>query len=165
MSNEQPVRGRRRSWPWVIAVLGLLVLAIPAWYLASSVTGPAPRLSQVEKEPILVPPIAAVELGRATRQSQYAPGLSSAAAYVVVAYQVESTPEQALAAWSTAYGQRYALHDAHNTPTLTKLTGSTKQVNVSVDATDHVVDPGVGGSYKAPAPGTTVVTVNVSGVG
>ena len=164
MSNEQPVKSRRSHWPWVIAVLGLLVLAIPAWYVAASATGPAPRLSQVEKEPILVPPLTAVELGRATRQSQYTPGLSSATAYVVVAYQVDATPEQALAAWSAAYGRRYGLRDAHNAPALTELTGSTNDVNVSVEATNHVVDPGVGGHYKTASPGTTVVTVNVSGI-
>ena len=162
MDEVPPLRLHLHVW-WLTVPLCLVFLAVPAWYVIASVTGPSPRLAQVEKEALLVAPIPAVELGRSTRQSQYGVGLPDVSAYVVVAYQVQATPEAALAAWAAAYGQRYNLHDAHNTPTTTMLTGSANGTNVSVSALDYVDDRGVGGSYRAPAPGTTVVTVDVSG--
>ncbi len=154
---------RRRRWPWVVAVV-LVVAAIPATYIIASVTGPSPRLGQIEQEPILVAPIVAVELGRATRQSQYGVGLPNVSAYVVVAYQVDATPQEALDAWATAYGQRYELKTLDTLATLT-LTGSTEDVTASVMASDRVAESVTGGEFKAPVPGSTVVTVDVSGKG
>ncbi len=154
---------RRRRWPWVVAILGLVVAAVPATYIVASVTGPSPRLAQVEQEPILTAPIDAVELGRATRQSQYGVGLPNVSAYVVVAYQVEVTSQEALDAWVSAYGARYALQDAHD-PLVMMFIGSTTDTYVRVAVSDRVEDTDDGGNLARPHPGSTVVTVEVSGI-
>ncbi|WP_291760894.1 hypothetical protein [Cellulomonas sp. 73-145] len=158
---RQVQRGLDRRVRRALPLMVLMLLAVFAFVITLSVTGPSPRLAQLQKEPVLVAPIPAVELGRQTRQSQY--GIDNASAYVLVAYQVDVTPEGALAAWRAAYGQRYGLHDAHNASTLTTLTGSTLQVNVRVAASDRVEGTGSAGTFGAPAPGSTVVTVEVSG--
>lgn len=153
---------RRRRWPWVVVLLGLVVAAIPATYLIASVTGPSPRLAQVEQEPILTAPIDAVELGRATRQSQYGVGLPNVSAYVVVAYQVQATPQEALDAWVNAYGAKYALQDAHD-PLVMMFIGSTPDTHVRVAASDRLEDSDDGGNFNAPTPGSTVVTIEAVG--
>ncbi|CAL8973662.1 hypothetical protein CELL_01584 [Cellulomonas sp. T2.31MG-18] len=155
---RQVQRGLHRRVRWALPVMLLMLLAVLAFVISLSVTGPSPRLAQLQKEPVLVAPIPAVELGRQTRQSQF--GIDNASAHVLVAYQVDVPPEAALAAWRAAYGQRYGLHDAS---TLTTLTGSTLQVNVRVAASDHLEGTGSAGTFGAPAPGSTVVTVEVSG--
>lgn len=153
----------RRRWPWVVGILAvLLVAAIPATYVIASVAGPSPRLAQVEQEPILVAPIEAIELGRQTRQSQWGVGLPDVSAYVVVAYQVDTTPEAALDSWNGAYGQQYELQDAQHTG-YAALTGSTDAVVVSVRASDRVEFADAGPEFTTPEAGSTVITVYAGG--
>ena len=161
MTAQPPRRVRRRRW---VMAGGAVVLALLVIWLGSLLSGgPSPRLATVEKEPILVAPVHAVELGRRTQESQWGLGLGpDSYAYVIVAFQVDLTPEQALAAWVGAYGERYDLRSS-NDPVVTTVDGRAGGMVVNVYISDKVEAPGGGSDFATPSPGSTVVTVDVGG--
>jgi len=137
-------------------VLALLVIGVGALLTG----GPSPRLATVEKEPILIAPVHAVELGRRTQESQWGLGLPDSYAYVTVAYQVDLTPTEARDAWVGAYGARYGLADAFSVRGV-MVKGHAGDMWVDVTFSDKVEDPDGGTKFATPSPGSTVVTVVV----
>jgi len=160
VTAQPPRRVRRR---WVRVAGGAVVLALLVIWVGSLLSGgPSPRLATVEREPILIAPVHAVELGRRTQESHWGLGLPDSSAYVTVAYQVDLTPEQARAAWVGAYGERYGLTDAFSVRGV-MVKGRAGGMGVNVAISDKVEASGGGSEFATPSPGSTVVTVVVGG--
>lgn len=145
----------------VLAVLGV----------RGSLTGGAgPSAAELAAEAVVVPPVAAVALGREELDPERGLlGRTEHGALVRVAYEVELPPDQALAAWVSAYGEQYGLRTSEVTLDGKMLaTGfAGERLVVVLAGADVSVPPGGAGprerGFAAPA-GGTVVTVEVATV-
>ncbi|GIG35849.1 hypothetical protein [Cellulomonas pakistanensis] len=145
------------------AALGVLaVVGLRAWS-----AGPGPGTAELAAEAVVVPPVAAVTLGREDLEPRRGLlGDPDERGLVRVAYEVDLPPDQAIAAWVSAYGPQYGLRTSP-VPLDGKLlaTGFAGERFVVVLAGPDVsVPPGGAGprerGFAAPA-GGTVVTVEV----
>jgi len=145
----------RRPAAWLTVAAGSTAL------LLGGCAVPEPGLDVVAAEPVLDAPMRAVELGRDEVQpsSGFPVGIAVRAS-VDVAFSVQATPEEAVAAWQEAYSDRYSFRDESlNYP---EIRGGTSEVTVSVTASDEVgkfPEP----EFDEPAAGTTVVVISVAG--
>ncbi|MCC2317558.1 hypothetical protein [Cellulomonas chengniuliangii] len=145
-----------------ITVVALLVVGAVAGVAELLTGGPGPRLDEVRTEAILVAPVPAAELGRREQQSQWGLGLPDSHAFVDIAYQVAGTPEEAVSAWTQAYGRQYGLKARSSRDPIT-LVGSSGEIVVSVRVGTTVELPDSERSdFALPAEGSTVVTVTAS---
>ncbi|SNS65061.1 hypothetical protein SAMN06309944_1160 [Micrococcales bacterium KH10] len=149
----------RRVRRWVLLAVLLVVVLVVGYGVAvlSGWVGPAPYLSQIKQEPVLVAPIPAEELGRVERKSQY--GLfGDVNAYVYVAYAVNLPEEEAYQAWFDAYP------DYDFRPRMQSYWAPTSNANVTIAITDEVVvPPDLASNFRTAPPDSTIVTVRVTG--
>lgn len=123
---------------------------------------PGPSVSQLADEPILVPPMPAIELGRVTRDAQrgWLLGIDSVAV-VEAAYAVQLSPDEAERQWVNAFGEQYTLQAQLGR----QLLGGTKEVGVSISiGPQPSVVTGQPSDFRPAPAGHTVVTVSVSGL-
>ena len=84
-----------------------LALVLACW-LVTACGAPGPDVDTLSREPILTPPVEAVELGRSSVDGGASLDLGlgeGVTAALQVAYAVDLTPEQAAQTWAEAYGR------------------------------------------------------------
>lgn len=137
-------------------------LAALAALAACGPGGPSARA--LADEPVLRPPVDAVELGRTARNAErgWLLGVDSAAVVEVV-YAVALSPEQAAQAWVRAYGEQYGFGE----PALGsggQVFGAQEGVGVQLQfGREPVLVVGDPGDYQPVPRGSSVVTIVVNG--
>lgn len=140
--------------------------AVPAVAMTAvlALTGcgaPGPSLETVAAEPVFTAPVPAQELGRAEQEpSNGFPVGIEIFAVLEVAYAVDLSPDEAIAAWERAYDSRYGFEDADFREH--EIGGRSGDVAVSVEASDRV-EAERDELFTDPPPGLTVVTITGAG--
>lgn len=148
---------RRRTCARLLALV-VLGSAVPA----CSAGGPSTRA--LAQEPVLRPPVEAVELGRTSRDAQRGRllGIDSAAVLEVL-FAVSLPPDQAAEAWVRAHGERYGF----GVPPVGsggQVFGAADGVGVQLQfGSRPVLVVGEPRDYRPVPPGSSVVTIVVSG--
>jgi hypothetical protein len=149
----------------VLLVLVVMVAAAAGAAVAWQRSAPGPDGVELAHEALVVAPVPAVELGREHLDprrvwfgAEDQPGLAR------VAYELDLAPEAAMATWVTAYGAQYGLRPVQGDGRWI-ATGFAGERFVVVSAGSEVAvppgdDPAAHG-FTRPAPGRTVVTVEV----
>jgi hypothetical protein len=146
-----------RGWGRLV---GLLAVGI----LVAACTSGGPPVSALAKEPVLQPPVDAVEFGRTTQEAQrgWLLGIDSAAV-VQVAFAVPMSPEQAARAWVQAYGERYGL-EVPRPGSGGQVFGKAGDVGVQLEfGSEPVLIIGEARDYDPVPEGSSVVTVVLDG--
>lgn len=147
------------AWRWA-RFAGLVAVGV----LLAGCGSLGPPTSTLAQEPVLQPPVDAVELGRNTQEAQrgWLLGIDSPA-IVQVVYAVELSSEQAARAWVQAYGERFDL-TLPGAGSGGQTLGGTDDVAVQMQfGEEPVILFGDPQDYDPVPPGSSVVTVILSG--